>query len=49
MINSRAWDVAPDGRFLIVKADPATQGTESRDLILVQHWDEELKRLASTN
>ena len=42
----RSWDLSPDGkRFLMVKLgelkpDPATE------MILVQNWFEELKRLA---
>ena len=42
----RRWDVFPDGRhFLMVRgADP--QG--AREIVLLQHWDEELKRLART-
>ena len=38
----RVYDVAPDGRLLLLK--PA--GDSAREsLVLVEHWDEELKRL----
>jgi eukaryotic-like serine/threonine-protein kinase len=37
-----AYDVLPDGRFVMVRA-PDPSG--SREFVLVQHWFEELKRL----
>jgi serine/threonine-protein kinase len=45
----RTYDVSGDGqRFLMIKA-PGTGGSlASSALILVQHWDEELKRLVPT-
>ena len=45
-IVGRRWDVFPDGQhFLLVRgADP--QG--AREIVLVQHWDQELKRLVPT-
>jgi serine/threonine-protein kinase len=37
------YDVAPDGRFLLLKDD---QGRETRNrIVVVQHWFEELRRL----
>jgi serine/threonine protein kinase len=44
-IVGRRWDVFPDGRrFLMVRgADP--QGV--REIVLVQHWGDELRRLTS--
>ena len=45
--GSRDYDVAPDGRFLMMK----TTGAETSDsdipnqVVLVQNWLEELKRL----
>jgi serine/threonine-protein kinase len=39
----RNWDVAPDGRFLMIKV-PDLQ-SES-DIVVVENWFEELKRLA---
>jgi serine/threonine-protein kinase len=44
--NSRAWDVSPNGRFLLLKRDTSAAGNTSRELVLVQNWFEELKRLA---
>ena len=40
-----AYDVLPDGRFVMIRgADP----TGTREIVLVQHWFEELKRLVPT-
>jgi hypothetical protein len=37
------YDVAPDGRFLILKDE---EGRETRNrIVVVQHWFEELKRM----
>ena len=42
----RSYDVSPDGnRFLVIKEEAAT----APSLVVVQHWDEELKRLAPRN
>jgi serine/threonine-protein kinase len=42
----RAYDVSPDGqRFLMIKASGTDAGAAPPALIVVQHWDEELKRL----
>jgi serine/threonine-protein kinase len=42
----RTYDVSPDGqRFLMIKAPGTEAGAVPPALILVQHWDEELKRL----
>jgi len=45
--NSGArFDILPDGRFVMLRgADP----TGTREIVLVQHWVEELKRLVPTN
>jgi len=44
--SGRSYDVSLDGqRFLMIKA-PGTDASPA--LILVQHWDQELKRLAPT-
>jgi hypothetical protein len=45
--SSRTYDVASDGRFLMIKEGPRNAGS-SPSLILVQNWFEELKRLAPT-
>jgi serine/threonine-protein kinase len=38
---NRTYDVAPDGRFLMIK--PVVQSQAAPNLVLVQHWDEELR------
>jgi hypothetical protein len=38
----RFFDVAPDGRFLMIEP---TDTAKAASIIVVQHWDEELKRL----
>jgi serine/threonine-protein kinase len=43
---SRAWDVAANGRFLLLKRDTSVAASTTRELVLVQNWLEELKRLA---
>ena len=45
----RTYDVSPDGqRFLMIKALETDASAAPPALIVVQHWDEELKRLAPT-
>jgi len=42
----RPWDLAPDGRFVIIRSGQAEAGSSApANLILVQNWFEELKRL----
>jgi hypothetical protein len=44
--GNRPYDIGPDGRFLIIRsaqADPG--GGPPSNLIVVQNWHEELKRL----
>jgi serine/threonine-protein kinase len=41
----RTYDVAPDGRFLMIQED---QRLPSASLVVVQNWSEELKRLVPT-
>ncbi len=41
----RTYDVAPDGRFLMIQED---QRPTPASLVIVQHWFEELKRLVPT-
>jgi protein kinase-like protein/WD40 repeat protein len=46
--TGRTYDIAPDGRrFLMIKED-ATNEAAPQNLVLVQHFDEELKRLVPT-
>ena len=45
----RTYDVSPDGeRFLMIKERSADDETPRAELILVQNWFEELKRLVPT-
>ena len=46
----RLYDLGPDGRFLMVAEDNQTGSAESPyDLVIVQNWLEELKRLVPTD
>jgi hypothetical protein len=50
--NARRYAVAPDGRFLMLKAATSDQSDGSASppqLILVQHWFEELERRVPTD
>ena len=43
----RGWDIAPDGRFLMVKVTGVPWATDqNRSIIHVQNWLQELQRLA---
>jgi hypothetical protein len=45
----RMYDVSPDGqRFLMIRSPGTDAGAAPPALIVVQHWDEELKRLVPT-
>jgi serine/threonine-protein kinase len=45
----RTYDIAPDGqRFLMIKEGGGSEQTAAPQLIVVQHWLEELKRLVPT-
>ena len=47
--TGRTFDVSPDGqRFLMIKAPGADATAAPPSLIVVQHWDEELKRVVPT-
>ena len=47
--GNRPYDIAPDGRFLIIRSGQAeAAGGTASNLILVQNWFEELKRLVPT-
>ena len=41
----RNYDVAPDGRFLMIKEAGADQSSALPHIVVVQHWFEDLKRL----
>jgi serine/threonine-protein kinase len=45
-VATRNWDVAPDGRFLLIKEDTPVAASE-RPVILVQNWSTELTRAVS--
>ena len=42
--DTGSYDIAPDGRFLMIKYEPQAL----TELVLVQNWFEELKRRVST-
>jgi hypothetical protein len=45
----RTYDVSPDGqRFLMITAPGTDASAAPPELVVVQHWDEELKRLVPT-
>ena len=47
--RNRNYDVARDGRFLMVKdVTPTDPASARKHLVLVQNWFEELKRLVPT-
>jgi serine/threonine-protein kinase len=46
----RPYDIAPDGRFLIIRSGQAEAGVVAEpQIVVVQNWSEELKRLVPTN
>ena len=48
--GGRPYDIAPDGRFLMIRSAQADAGIgTAATLIVVQNWFEELKRLVPTN
>ena len=42
--GGRAWDIAPDGRFLMLKEGASTTSTAAAEIIVVLNWTEELKQ-----
>lgn len=49
-VGVRPYDVAPDGRFFIIRnVQPESAGSTSPNMIVVLNWLEELKRLAPTH
>ena len=49
-VSTRPYDVAPDGRFFIIRSGQAeAAGGTPTNIIFVQNWFEELKRLVPTN
>jgi hypothetical protein len=48
--GNRPYDITPDGQFVIIRSGEADAAVAtSSNLILVQNWFEELKRLVPTN
>jgi hypothetical protein len=46
----RPYDLAPDGRFLIIRSGQAEAGVGTEpQIVVVQNWFEELKRLVPVN
>ena len=46
----RTYDISPDGqRFLMIKAGGGSDQAATPQIVVVQHWLEELKRLVPTN
>ena len=49
LLGRRTYDLAPDGRFLMVKEETAPDASAGQEvIILVQNWFEELTRLVPT-
>ena len=49
-LSGRTYDVSADGqRFLMVKSPVSTDAVARAQIVVVQHWDEELKRLVPVN
>jgi Tol biopolymer transport system component len=46
--NGRSYDIAPDGRFLMIK-DASVNNDRPPSIVVVLNWFEELKRVAPTN
>jgi hypothetical protein len=44
-LGNRPIDMAPDGRFLIIRGGQTDGAAPPSNIVLVQHWTEELKRL----
>ena len=42
-VERRNYDIAPDGRFLMIKEAAATDGATAQQLVVVLNWFEELK------
>ena len=46
--SGRSYDVSPDGRRFLMITTTEGAATDQAQVIVVQHWDEELKRLVPT-
>ena len=48
--GARPYNVTPDGRFVVIQGDRTeVSGGSASNMILVQNWFEELKRLVPVN
>ena len=48
--GQRPYDIAPDGRFLIIRSGQTeADGSTAPNMIVVLNWYEELKRLVPAN
>jgi serine/threonine-protein kinase len=48
--GTRSYDIAPDGRFLIIRSGQQEAGIGTQpQIVVVQNWTEELKRLVPVN
>ena len=47
--GAQRYDIARDGRFLIVRSDQADSTDAAPQIVVVQNWFEELKRLVPVN
>jgi len=46
---NRPYDIAPDGRFLMIRSGQTDAGTgTASQIVVVKNWTEELKRLVPT-
>ena len=49
-LSGRTYDVSVDGqRFLMIKSPVPAHATDTGQIVVVQHWDAELRRLVPTN
>jgi serine/threonine-protein kinase len=48
--GNRPYDIAPDGRFVVIRSGQAeASGAAPSQIVLIQNWFEELKRLVPVN
>jgi eukaryotic-like serine/threonine-protein kinase len=47
--GDQSYDVASDGRFVVIRNEADADGRLAPTLVLIQNWSEELKRLLPTN
>jgi hypothetical protein len=44
--NGASYDVAGDGRFLMIQPTTGSSGTQATHIVLVQNWFEEVRQLS---